>query len=492
MLKPRLALCAVVAVLAAGLLGYAETAAFSWDEGFHLLAAQSIMAGKRPYLDFVFSQTPLNAYWNAVWMRIFGESWRAAHAAAALATAGAILLAADFVLERLPAPGWRFAAALATALIIGMNQLVIYWGTIGQAYGLCLLLTVAAFRLSIVAVRRSGPLWAGLAGLAAGAAAMSSLLTALVGPVLFIWILRYNRAGRRAAKIAGFVAGAAGAFLPLIWLFVLGWRQTLFGVLEYNLLYRQTHWAGAIRHDLALMASWIDSFQALSMGLLAAAGLAFVIFRSQWDHDLRAEFYLCGWLAFGLCAQICNAHPTFSQYFILLTPFLGILAAVGLYSIGSRMYSPDRPFWPVFVFTALLSFALAKSLYEEYDQFDWRDVEELAVKVNEVTPPDGMLLADEHVYFLTRRTPPSGMELADSHKLELPAALASSLHVVNGSELDRRVRAGVFDTVETCDEDEKIQARGFRQVYSRSAETGSCTVFWAPRRSAQRGADDNP
>jgi hypothetical protein len=478
----RLALCGVVAILAVGLLTYAETAAFSWDEGFHLLTAQLIIAGKRPYVDFVFSQTPLNAYWNAAWMRVFGDTWHTAHAVAALATAGAILLAADFVLERFPVPDWRFAAALTTALIVGMNELVVYWGTVGQAYGFCLLLMVAAFRFSVVAVNRTGPPLAGLAGLFAGAAAMSSLLTAPVGPVLFVWILIYNRAGNRAAKAASFVAGAAIAFQPLIWLWIRAPGQTLFSVLEYNLLYRQVHWAGAVRHDLELMISWIDSSQALIMALLAVAGVLFIVFRSQWDRDLRAEFYLCGWLAAALCIHLCNAHPTFPQYFILLTPFLGILASVGLYSIGSRMCEPDRPFWPVFVFAALLSFALAKSLYEEAGQFDWDDFEELARKVDEVRPRDGVLLADEHVYFLTRRPPPFGMELADSHKLELPAALAATVHVLNGSELDRRVRAGVYDTVETCDDEEKMQARGLTQVYSHSAEVGSCTVFWAPRR----------
>ncbi len=58
-------LCGVVAVLATGLLVYSQTQALAWDEGYHLLAAQLIQAGKRPYLDFCFPQTPLNAYWNA-------------------------------------------------------------------------------------------------------------------------------------------------------------------------------------------------------------------------------------------------------------------------------------------------------------------------------------------------------------------------------------------------------------------------------------------
>jgi hypothetical protein len=472
-------LCGAVSILAAHLVVYSQTEAFAWDEGFHLLAAQLIKSGKKPYLDFCFPQTPLNAYWNALWMGVFGESWRTAHALAAVATAGAILLTADFLLARFPVTRWRLAAALTAALTVGLNQIVLYFGSIGQAYGLCLFLIVAAFRLAISSVDRKSLLVPGLAGLFAGAAVASSLLTAPLGPVLLLWILIHNRAGARTAKLAAFLAGSAIAFQPLLWLFLKSPRQVLFSVIQYHLLYRQVGWPGAIRHDLEVMVSWIDSSQALILGLLAAAGLLFVVFRSQWDRARRAEFYLCGWLAVALWAQISSAHPNFPQYFILLVPFLGILASVGLYAIGSQMYDPDRPFWPVVVYGVLLSLGLAKSLYEERDDFTWRDFEAIAGKVDQVTPPNAPLLADEHVYFLTRRPPLSGMELRDSHKLELPAALANSMHIVSAAELDRRIQAGVFSTVETCSfTDEKIEALGLARLYSQKAQIEDCTVFW--------------
>ena len=47
------------------ILAYSQTLAFSWDAGYHLLAAQLIAGGRRPYIDFCFPQAPLNAYWNA-------------------------------------------------------------------------------------------------------------------------------------------------------------------------------------------------------------------------------------------------------------------------------------------------------------------------------------------------------------------------------------------------------------------------------------------
>jgi len=66
----------MVSLYAAAFLLYSQTWAFAWEETYHLLAAQLILNGKRPYLDFCFPQTPLNAYWNAAWMALFGRAFR--------------------------------------------------------------------------------------------------------------------------------------------------------------------------------------------------------------------------------------------------------------------------------------------------------------------------------------------------------------------------------------------------------------------------------
>jgi len=184
---------ATIAAVTVVLVGYAVTYSLTWDEGFHLVAAQLIRAGKRPYVDFLFAQTPLNAYWNAFWMSVAGQTWRTAHALAALESAAAVALTADYVFRRLPAPEWRFAAAVSTALLVGLNAVVVEFGTVGQAYGLCLLLTVAAFRFAAMAVPRRSPALVLLAGLAAGAAAASSLLTVTVAPVMLLWLLWRSR-----------------------------------------------------------------------------------------------------------------------------------------------------------------------------------------------------------------------------------------------------------------------------------------------------------
>jgi hypothetical protein len=154
-----------MALVSAALILYSQTYAFGWDEGFHILAAQLIAAGKRPYLDFCFPQTPLNAYWSAAWMRIFGGSWRVTHILATLLTAAAAMLTADFVFTRFPVLPWRLGVALAAAAMVALNDTVVEYGTVGQAYGICLFLIVAAFRVAILAVDRKAPWLAAAAGL---------------------------------------------------------------------------------------------------------------------------------------------------------------------------------------------------------------------------------------------------------------------------------------------------------------------------------------
>ncbi len=195
----------------------------------------------------------------------------------------------------------------------------------------------------------------------------------------------------------------------------------------------------------------------------------------------RVRRFPVGSQALTLAIHISAALPAFERYYLLTTPFLGILASAGLYFVSTRLYASDRPVLSLVVFALLFSLSLAKRLIEDRHDFRWRDFERMAIKIDAVTPPDGMLLADEHVYFLTRRPPPSGMELADSHKLEFPPASAALFHLLPQNELDCRIEAGTYDTVETCEDDEEdVQALGLPRLYSRQmkVEDSACTVFW--------------
>jgi len=460
------------------LLVYSQTIAFTWDEGFHLLAAQLILAGKRPYLDFCFPQSPLNAWWNAGWMRVFGQSWRVAQALAALATAGAAWLAGDFVYRRLGVPGWRAAAAVTAGLLLGLNELAVRYGTVAQAYGICLLLMVAAFRAAILTPERRGWRWAAAAGLSVGAAAGCSMLSAVGGPALLVWIPWYSRQGNRWAKAAAFVAGAAIPFAPVAWLFAKGPHQTWFNLIQYQALYRRYDWGGTASHDLVELSGWLDSSQAVLLCLLAAAGLWYLR-GGEWSPEQRNEFRLCGWLAVTMGMAIAFARPTFMRYFVMVTPFLAMPAAAGFAEAMVRLRGgPERAWLPTLALAVLTGMGLARAIYDNSDVYRWRDLEKVAAKVRQVTPPGSRLYGEEEFYFLLHRDPPEGIEFVYARALKLPAAEAAQLHITPQTEFDRQVKAGEFDTVVACEDPDALKRMDLKTRFRQTAQVQYCDIFW--------------
>ena len=479
-LASRASFWCAIALITAVLMIYSQTLSFAWDEGFHLVASQLINSGKRPYLDFMFAQTPLNTYWVSFWMRAFGENWRIAHALAALETAGSVALTGDYLYRRWPSADWRLQAAITGAVLFGLNVAVVEYGTLGQAYGFCLMLIVLAFRFAVLVGGKRSVAVTGLSGLAAGAAAASSLLTIPVAPVLLIWVWSRSRDGRKWMHALVFVCGVVIPFFPVLWPLVQSPHQVIFDIFQFHLFYRQIWWEGWPIHDLEVFTAWLNCSQALILGALAISGVVFVR-RSNWDRDVRAEFYLCAWVAFAICAYLMTAHPTFARYFLLSVPFGSVLAAVGLYGLTQQLRIPEKSRWPSGIVIVLIAAGLARSIYEDkQESWSWDDLEPIARKINEVTPGGAMLYAEEPIYFLSHRTPPGGLEWRSSQKIDVPMSEAARLHIVPRAELIRYIKLGMFATVETCT-DAELEALGLSEIYRYKADISECAVFWGLR-----------
>jgi hypothetical protein len=477
--RMRRYLLALTALLAAGLLVYSVTVGFVWDEGFHLLAAQLIQQGKTPYLDFCFPQPPLNAYFNAALFSVFGTSWRVTHVFASLFLAGSAYLAADFVLLTFQVKRWRWPCVLLAALFTGLNEVVVQFGPIAQAYASSMFCSVVAFRATVASALRRTWFFAFAAGLAAGTAAGCTLLTAPVLPVLFCWTLFYNETGNRWKKAAAFVLGAAVPFLPVLALFAKGPRQTFFNIVQYQALFRRVNWGDVTAHDFDVFTAWVDSVPTFLMALFAVFGLFFVARKSGWERMRRAEYYLCAWIASALTVYISTAHPTFQRYFIVSVPFFSVLAAVGFFYIASRVVDPFRPLWPVCLMSGILMLSIAKQMFDERESTTWGTYDEISAKIAKVTPPGAQFYADEHVYFLLGRTPMPRMEFSYSHKLELSPAEEKLFHIISEKELNAQVKAGKFATVESC-KDDRIDDMGLAKLFPQQVDIGDCTIFWGP------------
>ena len=497
----RIVLLAALAPVVVGLMAFSQTFAWYGDEGMHLLAGQLVNAGKRPYLDFFYQHPPLYAYVTAGWLRVFGDSWRSAHVMSALLSGGCVLLIADFMYSCLRDPGWRLAGGIAAGALVGLQWLFIRFGTIGQPYALCALLTVVAFRLVIETPERTrglAPMWAGLC---AGAAGACSLLVAPVAPVMLLWIARHNRAGRGFVKCGQFVCGAVIPVLPLIWLAVEGPRQVWFDIVEYHAFHRST-WglqgSAALFYNFGVWQGWLNSPQALLLAMLVAVGMLFLGNRKEWDQERLAQFRLCIWLLIVLGVYPIVAQPTYPQYFVFVVPFASILASVGVYALGAKVWPTGRPGWLVLATVGLCVVGLAKSAYHDRQCLRnvWRDIDAIASEVNRVTVAGDVLHANEAVYFAARRLPPPGLENSFAPELRLSRDVSTLVKVVPQSEIDRWLANGRFATVAIESDDPRVLSLGLQRKYagvsrlpcylSRTpCHMGSCYIFWGPAPHAE-------
>jgi 4-amino-4-deoxy-L-arabinose transferase-like glycosyltransferase len=475
-----LSLLLLLAAAAAWILFYSLDAAWVGDEGFHLLASQLIAAGKRPYLDFFYQHAPLWAYANAAWMKVFGPTWRSAHVFSALSTAGCTALVAEFVFSRLPEPDWKLAGAAAAALMMALSTLVLPFGVIGQPYGLCLLLVVLSFRLAAAAAARSGRALCFWAGSSAGAAAASLLLAAPAAVALFFWLRRSEEP--RRPRLAAFAAGVVVPFLPLFWLASQGPRQVFFDVIQYHLFYRHQGFQNLARADIGQLSAWVHSTQGLMLALLAGIGTLFAASTS--DRRLRRELGLCVWLIGGLGLLMAAAHPTFSHYFVLAAPFVTILAAMGIYAVGSRINVTLRPRTVILAVIGMFAVPLARMFPSQHHrpQRFWQAAEDIGNAINRLTPAGGPACAGEFFLFAAGRIPPSGLENRYSRDLRIPAALAARLHVVSGAEIDRWLAEGRCAAVAVWSEDPMIQTWGLPRAYSKVERVHDFAIFHEPRR----------
>jgi len=477
--RGRFAFWLLVLALTAFALLYAVTRAFVWDEGYHLIAAQQISQGKLPYIDFCFPQTLLNAYVNAGIIKVFGQHWRPIHVAATLFSMGSMLLAAQYLLTSFPVRRWRLACALSAAIFVGLNEVVIQFGTIGQAYGICLFFSMAAYRVALATPARVNIFLPLSCGVLAGIAADSSLLTAPILPVLLIWIWFYDRVGLPWRKALAFAAGCAIAFLPVIWLYFKSPEQTLFNVVKYHTLYRSVDWPTdmAIHHNLLVFTSLVDSTQALTLFLLAVAGVVFLAKESDWSRAQRGEFYLAAWISLAEGVYLCTPRPTFSRYFIFLTPFLTIVAMAGLYGLAAKIGYRDRPKWPAGLAAVLMALMFTSFGVQSFDQTTWQEYEKVAKKVAEVTPKGGRIFADELVYFILATNPPSGMECSYTHALALPPKQEKLQHLVTEAELKEQMAKHQFATIQSCS-DPEMERLGLPGPYRYKVDMDDCTVYW--------------
>jgi hypothetical protein len=466
----------VVVLIELALLIYSQTVAYWGDESLHLVAGQLMNAGKRPYLDFFYQHPPLFAYLIFFLVRVFGESWQVVHAASALLTGGCLMLTAMYVFMRARESQMQLTLPIIATVLLGLNCYVISFGTVALPYGFCLFFTVAAFVLVTGSVDQSGSRFAFAAGVCAGTAAAAYLLTAPIIPVLFVWMMLHNRQGSRRTKCAWYLVGLSLPFVPLLLLGTRAPQQVWVDLVQYHRFHRSGRDLN-VWFNLREIAGWFISIQGLALVVLAGAALSSTKWRDRFDKRLGPELHLLIALVFALCCMISVARPTSSFYFVLITPFLAMLAAFGMCAISLRVRSPVRVVCVLLLVTTYAG-GLSAMRYvwrRQTSYTDHRLVANIARNVGEVTPAAGMIYAFEAVYFEARRLPPPGLE--------------NRFNPV--SQADEWLKAGRFDTVCIGSTNPRIETFNLLERYAKhqTVSMNGATFYILWDRTTQPASD---
>lgn len=368
---------------------------------------------------------------------------------------------------------------MTAVLLFFLHSAVIQVGGIAQPYGMCLLLAVAAFRLTVRAAEDRRPVWPLAAGFCATASALSLMLSGPMAPVFLGGLLRLNRSGERRAKCGWFLLGAAAALLPLLGLAAQGPRAVVFDLFEFHFFHRRVGVpVYTLERDLRELVNWLVSAQTLLLVTPAAVGL--LALRAGRSLRCGAELRLCGWLVAAQAAGVAAAHPAFHLYLVVSLPFLIVLAVFGLYLIGTSLWTFGHPRWLGLLLAALFAVSPARWHYRARHRFDfrWSHNEEIARRVNEVTPERGVLFAPPAIYFASRRVPPPRLENVYARRVRVAPELASALRLASEEEVREWVAGGRFDTIVILEEHLWVQSLGLPGLYRRREVLHGFALYW--------------
>jgi hypothetical protein len=190
----------------------------------------------------------------------------------------------------------------------------------------------------------------------------------------------------------------AAAFTPLLILMVVAPESTFGDVFRYHLLDRpKLGW----RYNVREIATWLATLQGVTLILLASAAI-----RLRKDDDAR----LCALIALVMLMTIAVAPTTTAFYFLLVTPFLAVLAGTLLTEISQQNHRFSKTaiaFVPLFYVAGLLGL---KSVWAREAPYTDHRAIEIVVQKLDACAPRGDFYAPEAVYFEAERLPPRGME----------------------------------------------------------------------------------
>lgn len=467
------------------------------DEGFYVLAAKLVRAGKIPYLDFFYPQMPLQPYLYALGMELFGWTWGGARLFSALliASAGTIL----FIYLRRVSSIW---IALAVLFLFATSRLVFTQATTAKTYALSILLLLAAFVLLETqgndARARVRVLFGGLLlGLAVSVRAPLAVLF----PVALLHRLLADRGATEARRLwLPLVLGFGFACLPALVLWMADARLFWFNNMEYHLLRAGGDEDGGAADSRVLVAGAL-------FGLRATSAHAQFLFPLFFYAALGYGLLCCvrrklpnQALSWGGALVVVNVlpDPVYLQYFVVAVPFLLICVGLLVHETGA-----GRRWIQALAMAALVGLSV-RHLPEDLERYtesgqgvigissetvdSWRLSSMTAVgrEIEKRAPSGAAVLALWPGYLLeTEKMPMSGFENHFALKFTQVHPLAPDsrrrLRLADSADVERVIRERRAALVVIQEEASRPWTRMLkRSGYEKTASVSGIAIYEAP------------
>ena len=317
----------VMAVVFVVLLPFGITRYVVEDEGYYLYAAELILQGKTPYVDFFYPQMPIFPYFYAAWMWLFGVGWFSARVFTILQCAGVAALLFHWVRRETNSLFWSIWAAV----LFTFSSLTIYSFLTARTFAITVVTALASLILITGNTEKHVWLKAGGAGFLAAVCFGCRLMMAPIIPlILLISLLR--KSNHRWQRLGVCLVGLGLGLLPLAFFYFKDSALFAFNNLGFH-SYRHTE-AGLIsdfrqKAEIALgmlghtFAKGGIGAQFLLLTVIVLGGLG------RWRTWTVSELAVIIYGAISVVVALLPT-PTFHAYFAVPLPFWIMAATLHL------------------------------------------------------------------------------------------------------------------------------------------------------------------
>jgi hypothetical protein len=291
------------------------------DEGSYLLAAQAVLDGKLPYIDFFYPQLPSGIYLLAGWSAVWGHGVVSGRALSVVLSALTLVFVYHAVRRGL-GPRYGFIAVLFACTY----WLFAVWAGCIKTYPLMLFTSTASLVIATSPTPTSAKYF--VAGFIGGLGAAGRLPMVPLLPCLLLVPLFGPGVWKDQLRSAGFLLGGmlVGS-LPILAFAIWDFDRFYFDNITYHSLRRP----GA-----GLIKNWPQKMGVLSKLHPGAGAVGFqasllLVGGAIGVLRLRNPFgWATGAALFTLTATALLPSPTWRQYFVVVAPFGAILTTYAI------------------------------------------------------------------------------------------------------------------------------------------------------------------